>query len=136
MDLILDAAIRNVIIDPEIEKAELYGKFIGAVPFCHDLSRERMILLNNIINQLTIGDIKVLKEFYPGTPIDLTSLEVSVRDGGDENDFERHIRLMKLQRLGLIVRQKPFRTDLALQNEKISTIGAEVLRFLGFPQKE
>ncbi len=126
-DEIIEASLKNVINDAETQKSEVYGRFLGSVPFLEDLSTPQLIGLNSVLRQLTIEDIENLKTFNDMKPHDFSSIEIEVKNGGSAVSAHRYASLLHLKNVGLITRSAPFTLGMDLQTVKISVIGKELL---------
>ena len=129
-DEIVEATLRNVINDAEIQKSILYGKLIGQMPFLSGYSVSVMVSLNNILRQLSTFDVENLMEFSDRKVHNLKQLEVAVKRGAGNETGHRFVSLIHLKNLGLIVRQFPTQLGLELENETISSTGYQLLQIL------
>ena len=109
------------------QKSEVYGKFLGSIPFLEGYSASQLISLNSILRQLTIEDIENLKLFSDLKPHDFFEIESQIKDGGTAVNAHKFASLLHLKNVGLIARSAPFTLGMDLQNEKITLIGKELL---------
>lgn len=126
-DEIIEASLKNVVNDAETQKSEVYGKFLGSVPFLEGYSASQLISLNSILRQLTVEDIENLKLFSDLKPHDFFDIEFKIKNGGSAVDAHKFASLLHLKNVGLIARSAPFTLGMDLQNEKITVIGKELL---------
>lgn len=126
-DEIIEACLKNVVNDAETQKSEVYGKFLGSIPFLDGYSASQLISLNSILRQLTIEDIENLKLFIDKESHDFSNLEQQVKNGGSAVDAHKFASLLHLKNVGLIARSASFMLGMDLQNEKITVIGKELL---------
>lgn len=126
-DEIIEACLKNVVNDAETQKSEVYGKFLGSIPFLEGYSASQLISLNSILRQLTVEDIENLKLFSDLKPHDFFDIELKIKNGGSAVDAHKFASLLHLKNVGLIARSAPFTLGMDLQNEKITVIGKELL---------
>lgn len=129
-DEIIEACLKNVVNDAETQKSEVYGKFLGSVPFLEGYSVSQLISLNSILRQLTIEDIENLRLFIDKEPHDFSDLETQVKIGGSAVDAHKFASLLHLKNVGLIARSASFKLGMDLENEKITVIGKELLEII------
>ena len=126
-DEIIEDCLKNVVNDAEMQKSEVYGKFLGSIPFLEGYSASQLISLNSILRQLTVEDIENLKLFSDLKPHDFFDIEFKIKNGGSAVDAHKFASLLHLKNVGLIARSAPFTLGMDLQNEKITVIGKELL---------
>lgn len=126
-DEIIEACLKNVINDAEMQKSEVYGKFLGNIPFLDGYSASQLISLNLILRQLTVEDIENLKLFSDLNPHDFFDIEFKIKNGGSAVNAHKFASLLHLKNVGLIARSAPFTLGMDLQNEKITVLGKELL---------
>ena len=119
-DEIIEACLKNVVNDAETQKSEVYGKFLGSIPFLEGYSASLLISLNSILRQLTVEDIENLKLFSDLKPHDFFDIEFKIKNGGSAVDAHKLASLLHLKNVGLIARSAPFTLGMDLQNEKIT----------------
>lgn len=126
-DEIIEATLRNVIIDAETRKSEIYGRFIGNIPFLSGCPADDLIRINSILRQLTMVDLDNLSHFSDGKVHSFHDLEMEVKSQENSPNAIRLASLFRLKDLGLIIRVPPAYVGYDIDNERITVLGRQVL---------
>lgn len=121
--VILEAALRATIEDTEYEKSVCYGRFIAHVPFTKEYSSSALILLGNVIRQVSYKELCLIAFCYGRPALNADLLYRYINENNDIDASEIFSYIIHLKNLGIYVAGSPYRPG--------SLMGVFILTYIG-----
>ena len=133
---IIEAVMKNVIVDSEANKARFYGCFIGNLPFAPQIDYSYSFTIQRIIKNLSYKELCIVRYFKDKGVLKLQSFDSFNNDGQNIKKNELAFYFKDLLSLGVIHKAKPMNMQYELDNMKLSPLGNDIYTLLSLEQIE
>lgn len=106
--VILEASMRNTIEDSEYEKSVCYGRFMANVPFAEEYSPSALMLLNQIIRQVSYKELCLIACCYKKPAFNCDVIDRYIRSKRDIDASEIFNYFIHMKNLGVFITEPPF----------------------------
>lgn len=128
--VILEASIRNTIEDSEYEKSICYGRFMANVPFAEEYSSSALMLLNQIIRQLSYKELCLIACCYKKPAFDCDVIDKYIRNKRDIDASEVFNYFVHMKNLGVFITEPPFVLGSNIGKIRLSFSGESLFELL------
>lgn len=106
--VILEASMRSTIEDSEYEKSLCYGRFMANVPFADEYSSSALMLLNQIIRQVSYKELCLIACCYKKPAFNCDVIDKYIRSKRDIDASEVFNYFVHMKNLGVFITEPPF----------------------------
>lgn len=135
-DDILEATLKSIKDDTESLKAEIYGSFLGNIPFREDLDYVLLLNMRKTIDNLSFTELCMLRLFNENKFVGINKIHRYFFDNQTPLVYEVYTGLLKMTAHGVVVAKPPFGLGDTIGNLEISKFGKTVCEIAELEQIE
>lgn len=123
---VLESILQSIKDDSETMKSEIYGRFLGNIPFRGDLDASNILFIKNIIHSLSFTELCILEIINRRNIPKLSNLQQMINSDNRPVLFEFYNALLKLKSNSLLLARGPVSLGDTIGNVEISKLGKYV----------
>lgn len=120
---VLENILKSVKDDTFSLKAEIYGRFVGNIPFRGDLDASNIVFLKNMISDLSFTELCILEVLSRCSFTKLNNIQIMIGNNNKPILFEFYNGIIELKSKSLLLSTPPFSVGDNIGNLKVSKIG-------------
>ena len=125
-DDVLEAALKSIKDDTESLKSEIYGRFLGNIPFREDLDYVLLLNMRKTLDNLSFTELCMLRLFNENKFIGINKIRQYFFENQNSLVYEVYTGLLKMSANGVLVAKSPFSLGDTIGNLEISKFGKTV----------
>ena len=122
-DDILEAALKSIKDDTETLKSEIYGRFLGNIPFREDLDYVLLLNMRKTLDNLSFTELCMLRLFNENRFTGIKKIQQYFYNNQNSLVYEVYTGLLKMSANGVLVAKPPFSIGDTIGNLEISKFG-------------
>lgn len=125
-DDVLEAALKSIKDDTETLKSEIYGRFLGNIPFREDLDYVLLLKMRETLDNLSYTELCILRLFNENRFTGINKIQQYFFNNQNSLVYEVYTGLLKMTANGVLVAKPPFGLGDTIGNLEISKFGKTI----------
>lgn len=125
-DDVLEAVLKSIKDDTETLKSEIYGRFLGNIPFREDLDYVLLLNMRKTLDNLSFTELCILRLFNENRFTGINKIQHYFFNNQNSLVYEVYTGLLKMTANGVLVAKPPFGLGDTIGNLEISKFGKTI----------
>ena len=125
-----EQTIKAIRDDCDTRKSQIYGAFLGNIPFHQELDINSIMIISNILHNLSYAELCVLYSFSKTSYNGINKISKYIKSNSNGEVFGIYAALIKLRNNGMLERIPPFGLSDQIGNLTISPFGSHICEII------